>query len=816
MGPLQQTQTIFIGIAAYCDPLLKSTILDALRKAKHPERLYFGVVEQNKLEDCLTIESFEVPQQIRYFNIDPIQSRGVCWARALTMSLYQGENWFLQIDSHMLFEQDWDLTFIQYAQGCSIKNPHFVISSYPNPFVIENGELIPKPITDKVISHVVAGNSEFSNDSLILKFSGIVTPSDTPILGFHIGAGCLFAPGKFVEHFPYDPQLYFHGEEQSLAARLFTRGWDIFHIPRMPIYHLYETVNAPTRQKHWDESHNRTRTHNYALLLKQAEYRLKNILLGQGDLGIYGLGSVRTMAQYADFFGVDYEKRTIAPFARKGPWVSKRKIKGINSLLDLLYKDQLQKPLKKSKGQEIVIVCPPLLPMVESNALYLLAKELNQAGVKAQLFFMDINAELSSSKTHFKLKNQNTSEGVTPSDISVIDRIRRSSQILIIFPEIYTKLIEKFPDNPKAIWWLSVENAFPWNKSLSEQTNLDNLLHHSELLHLSSNESTKLFLKKNQVKNSLPLFITNEISTPTITSPSPILGFNIIELNPYHPRPYVFSEVALCLRDSILQAGYACSVHHNQVGPYEWSIVLGANVDSSILWALDHQHTILFNFEQLESNSSLITEEYIELLRSYPVFDYHLNNIRFLSKKSVSGDHKGHFEMPIVPSISPFVNHESSSPKDIDVLFFGTPSPRREKVIQQLQKCGLVVKTIAGAYAHELTPTIRRAKLVLHIHFYDTALVTPLRFIQPIAQGLPIVSEKSVQTELSNWQKSGVYFAPYDELVDQCLKVLADPLHQQISQQKNVAFIQTLPFAKAFQSALEHLNISISSSNQDS
>jgi hypothetical protein len=41
------------------------------------------------------------------------------------------------------------------------------------------------------------------------------------------------------------------------------------------------------------------------------------LLQHNADLGIYGLGKARTLAEYANFSGIDYRSKTIALHARK-------------------------------------------------------------------------------------------------------------------------------------------------------------------------------------------------------------------------------------------------------------------------------------------------------------------------------------------------------------------------------------------------------------------------------------------------------------------------------------------------------------------
>ena len=51
--------TIFISIASYCDKLLEQTVRDALAKATTPSNLFFGIVEQNFVEQRFNYEDIK-------------------------------------------------------------------------------------------------------------------------------------------------------------------------------------------------------------------------------------------------------------------------------------------------------------------------------------------------------------------------------------------------------------------------------------------------------------------------------------------------------------------------------------------------------------------------------------------------------------------------------------------------------------------------------------------------------------------------------------------------------------------------------------
>ena len=93
--------------------------------------------------------------------------------------------------------------------------------------------------------------SHFDADGVLsVKAPVVETAEDAaPTAGVFVSAHFLFARGDFVTRVPYDPALYYAGEEIALATRAFTHGCEIFHPARAPGWHLCAPADFA---RHWD------------------------------------------------------------------------------------------------------------------------------------------------------------------------------------------------------------------------------------------------------------------------------------------------------------------------------------------------------------------------------------------------------------------------------------------------------------------------------------------------------------------------------------------------------------------------------------
>lgn len=309
---------IFISIASYRDPLLEWTIRDAYENAKDKDSLVFGVVEQSYDKEFFDPSTLPFSDQIRYVRVDPEQSHGCCWARNLAQSLWNGEDYYFQIDSHIGFDPNWDRLMHTAMQHLMEHHERPLITNMPYALEAKDDDIKNNPIKKIKDQNEFASltrvcrpvnNDNLFKDSYYVGVQCDYVPKKHFVQGYLLAAGCVFTLGKWAEEVPYDPHLFFEGEEQSMALRSWTHGYNIFHISPLTFYHYYISAY---KKRFWSDDVKKQVTWQ-DLNLKSFK-RLEQVVTGK-DCGVYGLGSRRSLKDYIRFTGIDYINKRIEPKA---------------------------------------------------------------------------------------------------------------------------------------------------------------------------------------------------------------------------------------------------------------------------------------------------------------------------------------------------------------------------------------------------------------------------------------------------------------------------------------------------------------------
>jgi hypothetical protein len=289
---------IFVSIASYRDPELTKTISSLMKNADNPEEIILGIVSQDLSNKHPKLNMHNV----RQINIAAKDAKGAGYARKLAMELYENEEYFMQIDSHMRFAKSWDTklkSMLAEAQKITGKEK-VILSQFPAPYFvgsdgkdyfIENDEVY----WDRPSWSGVRNNVDGSWGAYRIEMEDKSKPHPTHT----ILAGFVFTIGKIVEEIPYDERIPFMGEELCFAIRAYTRGWELYAPNEMVIWHFYTRKEMP---KVWSEGVRETTW----IELESESHAVQRAVLLAEERGTYGIEDYDRYFDYQDMIGINF------------------------------------------------------------------------------------------------------------------------------------------------------------------------------------------------------------------------------------------------------------------------------------------------------------------------------------------------------------------------------------------------------------------------------------------------------------------------------------------------------------------------------
>jgi len=302
--------TIFVSIASYRDSVCNDTVKSMLEAADNKNRVFVGICQQNKDEDEDCLLSFEESPNLKILRIKHTEAKGPTYARYLCSTLWDGEEYYFQIDSHTKFVKSWDTKLINMIKKIKEKglSKKPVISHYPK-------EITDYENRDKGQYNVPRLCKSFFNKRDMISFLGAETMDtkkefyQTP----YVAGGMVFSESYFLNELPYDPELpyLFVGEEILHSIRYYTNGWDVFTPDENIIFHEYTRKDKP---KIWTDNPTYSDMDafekvKYYIGLVSDDSKIKDNF--KTNLHKYGLGTQRSLQDYYNFAGIDIKDKKV-------------------------------------------------------------------------------------------------------------------------------------------------------------------------------------------------------------------------------------------------------------------------------------------------------------------------------------------------------------------------------------------------------------------------------------------------------------------------------------------------------------------------
>ena len=225
---------IFISLACYRDPEIIPTVRNAYNKAQNKHLLVFGVYAQMApTDEKMDLSFIEDQEQVRLLVKDNTKARGPSYARYIIYNkLYKDELYYLQIDSHTRFAENWDTELITMHSKLSANS---VISTYPKGYQLQHDDQLPTSQKMNILKFKKV------RDGIPIFNTTTIPQENKPKRNYFWAAGYSFCYGAIFKIIPFDPNLknLFWGEEFLMSLRFFTNNIKIYSPNRHIIYTLW-------------------------------------------------------------------------------------------------------------------------------------------------------------------------------------------------------------------------------------------------------------------------------------------------------------------------------------------------------------------------------------------------------------------------------------------------------------------------------------------------------------------------------------------------------------------------------------------------
>ena len=144
---------------------------------------------------------------------------------------------------------------------------------------------------------------------------------------------------------------------------------------------------------------------------------------------------------------------------------------------------------------------------------------------------------------------------------------------------------------------------------------------------------------------------------------------------------------------------------------------------------------IVYNFEQLVTSRDWSESFFKKCSKAKLILDYSLENIKIFKNNGLEAIHFPY-------GWTPFHEYTGSvNNKDIDIIFLGSKSDRRDRILNSYGGSIYYRDSIFGEQYDEI---VNRSKISLNIHnYYGKSILEVTRIVPLVSRGVLVVSERS-------------------------------------------------------------------------
>lgn len=272
-----------------------------------------------------------------------------------------------------------------------------------------------------------------------------------------------------------------------------------------------------------------------------------------------------------------------------------------------------------------------------------------------------------------------------------------------------------------------------------------------------------------------------------------VSGFNVCLPQPEgYAHSFCLLELAELLKFSLDDLGYDTTFSINDIYPDRRNIIIGCHLLPTDLIARMPESTIVVNTEQIYDEDRFGWNQNIfAWVRTFETWDYSPRNVAAFERLGLPG-----VKLLRIGHQPQLTRIPKAAEQDIDVLFYGSVTDKRQVIFDQIRARGLNLVTLFAVYGAERDAYISRSKLVLNLHNHDSEIFEIVRVHYLLSNGVAVVSEVNPTTSMPDEYRHAVAGAPYESIADECEYLVRDDIARRAQEERGYNIISSYPQTK--------------------
>ncbi|WP_374371130.1 GlcNAc-transferase family protein [Dongia sp.] len=279
--------------------------------AQFPDRVTIGIAWQMApTDDAEASIDTTRPGQVRIARIDANRALANGCILAQALRLMMREDFVLSLPHRHRLNEGWDSRLlgmhVRCEDGKAVLTAGIELHAAQNP--------------DQPSQPVFAGFDERSRLPIVGE-RPVKEQKNEAVPSAFCRASLLFAPAQAFREVPLDPHISQNEEDISLSVRLWSWGWNIYTMPERILWPLPDAVHVSASDSNISALGSALSRKRLRHLLGIASSDEREPLR---DLERFGLGAIRSVADFEQFAGIHFASQIADPRAREGIVGSKR------------------------------------------------------------------------------------------------------------------------------------------------------------------------------------------------------------------------------------------------------------------------------------------------------------------------------------------------------------------------------------------------------------------------------------------------------------------------------------------------------------